>query len=134
MLQGKLGAVDKKSRVCCGVHWTVIEAKELMQATVLDDTGVDGTASGGGPEVMGGIRRLGVFGRTGPEETVWMGTAPETTTAFRDRVLRRRVVVVASTGGAVGGEVASERVGAGDERGDGVRGGWVDVGGDWGGR
>ena len=85
----------------------------MMQATVVLDTGVTGVASGGGPEVIGGIRRLGVFGRTGPDETAWMGTAPETTTAFLGRVLRPRVVVAAAGGLGFGGDVATDREGVG---------------------
>ena len=116
MLHGKFGDVARKSRVCWGVHWLVTEASDVIQATVLVDTGVETAASGGGPEVMLGIRRRGVFGRTGPEETAWMGTAPETTTAFRGRVLRRSVDAAAAEGGAAGGEVATERVGVGGRR------------------
>ena len=57
MLHGKLGEVESKSRVYCGVQVPVTAAREVIHATVWVDTGVEGRANGGGPEVMAGMRR-----------------------------------------------------------------------------
>ncbi len=71
---------------------------------------------GGGPEVIAGMRlRVGGVGRAGTGATVWTGTAPENTTAFRKRVLRPRGKTSSSKGAAETGGAASTGPAEGDE-------------------